>query len=352
MKIIKVLLIILLSFSLGIWSSRVLLKKKDMACATKVEDDCKEDVSCAPKVEEECKEDASCAPKSEDIQKDGDDDHCEEENELALRKKSQELIGLKTMETKLSYFTRKVPVIGQIAQDPESSSYVTVPSSGVLTECKVKIGGTVTKDETICVIKNGDSLIEVKAPASGFVMSNSFKPGDKVDAVSSMHTIADLSNLWATLDVYEKDIALVKLGQKVSVKTIAYPGKTFQGEITFISPRVDEHTYTIKIRALIQNPDNLLKLGMFINADIFVESREEYIVLPQEAVQIIGEKRVVFIKTEEGKFIMRDVKVKDQTKNEIAIYEGLNEGEYVVVEGGFLLKSEFLKSEMGEGCAD
>jgi len=348
MKFIKVLLIIVLSFSLGIWSSQFLLKKKDALCSIKVMDNCKE--NNADHCEEE--KDVSCSIKVVDDHKKDQDNHNEEENELELSKKSQELIGLKTQETKLAYFTRKIAVIGQIAQDSESSSHVTVPVSGVLVECKVKIGEAVKKDETICVIKNGDSLIEVKAPASGVVISDSFKKGDKVDTVSSMHTIADFSKLWVTLDVYEKDIADVKLGQKISIQSIAYPGKIFPGEITFISPRVDEDTHTIKVRALIQNPDYLLKLGMFINADIIVESQDKDIVLPSEAVHFIGEKRIVFIKTEEGKFRIRVVAIKDQTKDEVAVSEGLNEGEYVVVADGFLLKSEFLKSQMGEGCAD
>ena len=324
MKLIKVLLIIALSFSLGIWSSQYFPKKKDLLCSDKVRDNHEE----------------------------GHDDHHEEESELELSKKSQELIGLKTQETKLAYFTKRISVIGQITQDPESSSHVTVPASGVLAECKVRIGEAVKKDETICVIKNGDSLIEVKAPVSGVVISASFKTGDRVDAVSSMHTIADLSKLWVTLDVYEKDIADVKLGQKVFIQSIAYPGKRFSGEITFISPRVDEDSHTIKVRALIQNPDYLLKLGMFINADIIVESQDKDIVLPAEAVHLIGGERVVFIKTNEEKFRIRAVEVKEQAKDKVAVSEGLNEGEDVVVAAGFLLKSEFLKSQMGEGCAD
>jgi multidrug efflux pump subunit AcrA (membrane-fusion protein) len=314
MKFIKVLLIIVLSFSLGIWSSKFFLREKD--------------------------KDVLYSDKAGDNHEEGHDDHHEGESELELSKKSQELIGLKTQETKLAYFARKISVIGQIAQDPESSSHVTVSVSGVLAECKVKIGEVVKKEETICLIKSGDSLIEIKAPASGVVISDSFKTGDKVDTVSSM------------LDVYEKDIADVKLGQKVSIQSIAYPGKIFPGEITFISPRVDEDTHTIKVRALIQNPDYLLKLGMFINADIIVESQDKYIVLPSDAVHFIGGKMVVFIKTEEEEFRIRAVAIKDQTKDEVAVCEGLNEGEYVVVKDGFLLKSEFLKLQLGEGCAE
>jgi len=316
MKFPKGLLIITLAFSLGIGVSQFFLQKKDVATHKEAED------------------------------------HCEEKGEFELSKKSQELIDLKTQEAKLANFTKKIPVVGQIAQEPESSSSVTIPAGGIIAECRAKIGTAVKKDETTCVIKSGDSLLEVKSPVSGIVISDFFKIGEKVDTVSSMHTIADLSMLWATFDVYEKDIADVKTGQKVIVRSIAYPQEIFTGEITFVSIRVDEDTHTIKVRALIRNPGYLLKLGMFVNADIIVESQDKYIVLPAEAVYSIGDEKIVFIKTADEKFQVRQVKIKSQTKDEAAVYEGIDEGEIVVLQDGFLLKSEVLKSQMGEGCAE
>ncbi|MEI8344870.1 MAG: efflux RND transporter periplasmic adaptor subunit, partial [Candidatus Omnitrophota bacterium] len=200
---------------------------------------------------------------------------------------------------------------------------------------------------------NGETVIhEVKAPILGTVIGAFAKAKDKVDAVSSIYTIADLTKLLATFDVYEKNIADLKLAQKVMVYSVACPGKVFEGEITFISPRVDQDAYTIKARALIQNPENNLKLGMFINADIVIESDAKSIVLPQEAVHTINANKFVFVKTASDKFEAREVKIQDENKEEVALASGVSVGEEIVVQNGFLLKSELLKSKMGEGCAD
>lgn len=316
MRYLKVSLVVLVSFALGIGVSQYLLKKKAAAPVHQAEE------------------------------------HHEEKNELTVSKESQELIAVKTQKAQKAHFVKKISVVGQIAQDPESFSYVTGSARGIVEKCNVQIGTTVKKDQTVCVIKSGDSFIEVKSPISGVVISDTMKKGDKIDAISSPHTIADLSKLWATFDLYEKDIADVKLGQKVAVRSIAYPDKTFAGEITFISPRIDSDSNTIKVRAIIQNPGYLLKLGMFVTADILVESPEQYIMLPLEAVHSAGDKKIVFIKTADETFQPREVTVKEQTKDEVAISGGITDGEEVVVGNSFLLKSELLKSKMGEGCAE
>lgn len=283
------------------------------------------------------------------------EEHREEENELDLSKKSQELIALKTIPTELATFKKKISVVGQIAQDVETSVHVVSPVIGEIAEIKAQIGSPVEKDAILCTVSkaNGEaSAHEVRSPITGTVIGVFAKQKDRVDTVSSIYTIADLTKLWVTLEVYEKDIADIKLGQKVAVGAIAYPEQVFEGEIIFISPRVDEDAHTIKTRALIQNPANSLKLGMFVNANIIMESDAKYIILPQEAVHTISAKKVVFIKTADEKFEAREIIVKDETKDEVAVAQGISEGEEVVVQDGFLLKSELLKSKMGEGCAE
>jgi multidrug efflux pump subunit AcrA (membrane-fusion protein) len=280
-------------------------------------------------------------------------EQCEDEGCVDLSKKSQELIDLKTIEAKRQSLVKKIPVVGQIAQESDSISHITALNSGVVSELKANIGSVIEKDDVIGVIKsNGSDLQEIKSPISGVVIGSFAKQGDKVDSVSSICTIADLSKLNGTFDIYEKDISAVKSGQKILVRSVAYPDKAFEGEITFISPRVDKDSHTVKIRGLIQNPEYLLKLGMFVNAEIMVVSEDKYIIVPQEAVHIIDAKKVVFIKKGEEEFEAREIKVKDETKDEVAISEGVNEGEAIVIQDGFLLKSELLKSKMGAGCAE
>jgi len=332
MKILKLLLIIIVSFGLGIAVSRDFSNK----AAAKPEGD-------------------GAASDSRSHKAEKDDECLEEAGELNLSEKSQKLIALKTAKAQLVMFNKKIPVIGQIAQDVETSVHVISPVSGEIIDTKAQIGALVNKDDVLCTVSkiNGEAVIhEVRAPITGTVIGAFAKVKDRVDTVSSVYTIADLTKLLATFDVYEKDISEIKLAQKVMIYSVAYPEKVFEGEIMFISHRVDEHANTIKVRAFIQNSGNYLKLGMFINADIIIETDAKFIVLPQEAVQTINSKKVVFIKTTADKFEPREVKVQDENKEEVALAAGVSEGEEVVVQGGFLLKSELLKSKMGEGCAE
>ncbi|MEK6563679.1 MAG: efflux RND transporter periplasmic adaptor subunit [Candidatus Omnitrophota bacterium] len=285
--------------------------------------------------------------------------HKEEAAELSLSEESQELINLKTAITRLSVFKKMVSVFGQIAQDVQTSVHVVSPVTGTIIDVKAQIGSSVKKDEILCVVSkiNGEtSPYEVKAPIAGTVIGAFAKANDRVDTVSSIYTIADLTKLWATLEVYEKDIAEIRLGQKVSARAVAYPDKVFEGEIVFISPRVDETSHTIKIRVIVDNKDMLLKLGMFISGDIISEGEEKYLSVPADAVQTMGEDRIVFLKTEGNKFVVRKIKVKAETEEEVFIDNvssqeettRIKEGDEVAVEGAFLLKSELLKGELEE----
>lgn len=323
MKNLKLIAVILISFALGIAVSRGVLNKE----------------KAGEHKEESHKEEG----------------HHEEETELSLTKKSQELIDLKTKTAQLDVFKKNIQVVGQIAQDAQSSVHVVSPVIGTIMQIQAQIGSVVQKDDVLCVVSkvNGEATLhEVKAPITGTIIGVFGKAGDRVDTVSAVYTIADLTQLWATLEVYEKDIAEIKLGQKVAVRSVAYPDQVFEGEIVFISPRVDDSTHTIKVRVQVKNTNNGLKLGMFVNADIIIGSDVKYILLPQEAVHMIDAKKVVFIKIADEKFEVREVKIKDESDSIVAVYEGISEGETVVTQDGFLLKSEFLKSKMGEGCAE
>lgn len=322
MKNLRFVSAVLISFALGIASSRIVLDKGT-----------EESRQAETRYEEEAV------------------------GELSLNKESQELIDLKTAKTRLSVFKKSISVFGQIAQDAETSVHVVSPITGTIVDAKAQIGSSVRKDEILCVVSkiNGEtSLHEVKAPIAGIVIGAFAKVNDRVDTVSSIYTIADLTKLWATFEIYEKDIAEIKLGQKVSARSLAYPDQVFEGEITFISPRVDETSHTIKIRAIVDNKDMMLKLGMFVSGDIISDGREKYLSVPADAVQTIGNDRIIFLKTDDNRFVIRKIKVKAETKEDIFIddvsYQEENarmkEGDEVAVDGAFLLKSELLKGEL------
>ena len=164
-------------------------------------------------------------------------------------------------------------------------------------------------------------------------------------------TIADLSRVGATFDLYEQDVASVLLGQRIDVQSVAYPDRAFHGTIIFISPQVDAHTRTIKVRAEVENPDYALKLGMFVTGTLYIPTEEDTVVIPHEAIQQLEERDTVFVQTAPETFAPRVVQVGRQTRTHVQILDGLQAGESVVAHGSFHLKAELLKSTLEEGHA-
>ena len=271
-----------------------------------------------------------------------------EEGVIKMEKDSQELVNLQVVEVKKSPLTEKISIAGQISQDANETHNVFPPQAGVVVENTAQLGAVVKKGDVISRIKveDQDAPIEVKSTYDGVVIGDFDVIGQKVERISSLCAIADLSKVWANFDIYEKDIAKVKVDQKIAVRSSAYPEQSFEGKIVFISPRVDETSRTIKIRALIDNRDYKLKLGMFINGEILSEGSQEYLTLPASAVQTLRDKKVVFVKTDAGEFHKKDIVIVSQTTEEVAVSEGVDVGDLVVTEGAFLLKSGLLKDEL------
>jgi len=289
-----------------------------------------------------------------DLSDESDADVREQTNEVELDEQALTLIDVNTVAARRTTFVERVPVRGQIARDAIETVHLIAPHRSLLVECKTKIGNVVAKDEVLCVLQSNEAgyLTEIKSPISGVVIADYTKQGAELANLSSLHTVADLSRLYANFDVYERDISGLAMGQKLVVTCISYPNDRYGGEVIFISPGVDENTRTIKIRAVLENPQNRLKLGMFVNAEILVESQEQFIIVPQQAVLHAEGGRFVFVQMAEGKFESRRVSVAKETREQVAISSGLNEGDLVVTNGAFLLKSELFKSKMGAGCAE
>jgi len=277
----------------------------------------------------------------------GEEEH-EEESIIKLSIESQKLGNIEVMPIKSESLAKKILVNGRIAQDVETVKHVHPSKSGEITESFVSLGQLVDKGTRLCVVsvQNSNEVVEVMAPVSGTVIAEFVKTGDHVDSANALYTIADMTRLSANFDVYEKDLAHVKSGQKMTVYPMSYPDRSFSAEIVFISPRVDESTYTTRIKSFVDNPAGLLKLGMSVRGEIDVVDDASYLKVPADAVQNVEGESVVFVQTDDETFEKREVDVKSKTSKEAAISGSLEKGEKVVVEGAFILKSKLLESEM------
>ena len=251
--------------------------------------------------------------------------------------------------------------------------------------------------EQIDAIEQRDEPLEhitINAPVGGIVVHKNALQGDYVQTGTRIYTIADLTRVWVQLDAYESDLAWLHYGQHVEFQTVAWPGRTFAGRISFIDPVLDDRTRTIKVRVNVENPDLDLKPDMFVRATVaapmtasgrLVDAEladlwmcpmhpeavsptpapcplcgmamlptaelgfraaapeELPLVIPDTAPLVTGTRAVVYVRLPgDGPpvFEGREIVLGPRADGVYLVREGLAEGEQVVVHGAFKLDSE------------
>lgn len=177
------------------------------------------------------------------------------------------------------------------------------------------------------------------SPVNGFIIKREAFEGTEITPEDTLYDIADLSKVWAQVEVYEVDLPLIMVDQNAIVNFPYDNLKPITAKITYIYPIVDPMTRTTKVRLEINNTGFNLKPDMYISANI-QSSFGSQIVVPVRAVIDSGERQIVFVKNDEGKFVPKQVRLGSEVGNERVIFEGLEEGEEVVTDGNFLLDSE------------
>ncbi|MFW6136769.1 MAG: efflux RND transporter periplasmic adaptor subunit [Candidatus Aminicenantaceae bacterium] len=191
-------------------------------------------------------------------------------------------------------------------------------------------------------------IITLHAPIHGKVLENKAILGQMVDQESEILVLLDPRILCVDADIYEKDIARIRMGQKVEVAVPAFLEETFPGEIRYISDVLNEDTRTITVRTEVQNSEMRLKAGMFANVRIFLNHREKALVIPKEAVLEDKGETVVFLQRED-KYLLQTVQTGAADNGFVAILSGLSEGDQVVTQGNFQLKSKLYEEILKQG---
>lgn len=196
-----------------------------------------------------------------------------------------------------------------------------------------------------------DGTYAIATPVSGTVVERSAMPGQIAGPETDLFTIADLSRLWITVDVYESDLTRVQNGAAAEVSPQALPGQSFPGRVTYAGGIVDPDSRTFKVRVAVDNPRLVLRPGMFAQVRIQTTSAatDSTIVVPQLAVQDLNGKSVVFVVMAPGRFVARQVTLGGRASGGfVTVARGLRTGDQVVVDGAFRLKAELTKGSFGE----
>ncbi len=241
--------------------------------------------------------------------------------------------------------------------------------------------------------EHAEDHVTIYAPLDGVVVKKSAMQGDYVKTGQVIYEIADLTQLWVNLDAYESDLVWIRYGQKVEFTAEAYPGRKFEGRISFISPVLDPRTRTAKVRVNVKNEGELLKPGVFVHATVrstiaaqgrvmeadlagkwicpmhpdvvkdkpgncdicgmtlvtakslgysVVGANEKPpLLIPASAPLITGKRAVVYVRLpgDEPRFEGREVVLGPRAGDQYIVNEGLREGELVVTNGAFKIDS-------------
>ncbi|MGP8238302.1 MAG: efflux RND transporter periplasmic adaptor subunit [Limisphaerales bacterium] len=183
--------------------------------------------------------------------------------------------------------------------------------------------------------------LRILAPQDGFVVEKNVTEGQMVDAGMRIYKLADLGLVWVQADIYEQDLAYIKLGQEASVTLSYLPDREFRGRVTYIYPNVDEKTRTARVRMEFHNPGYFLKPGMFATVKIVSELEPSVLLVPDMAILRSGDKATVFVALEGGRFAPRTVTLGPEAEDdEYQVLSGVSEGERIVTSGQFMLDSE------------
>jgi RND family efflux transporter MFP subunit len=200
--------------------------------------------------------------------------------------------------------------------------------------------------EAIARAESPPREVVFRSPASGHLESKMIVQGSAVQPRTKLLGIADHTRVWLDAEVYEQQIALVKLGQSVTATVDAIPGKTFTGTVSFIYPHVNQVTRTLMVRSTFDNPQFALKPGMYADANVVAEPVADAVQVPQEAVIDTGTRQLVFVATGAGHFAPRTVRAGVRADDDrVQILEGLAAGETVVTSGQFLMDVESRTNE-------
>jgi len=282
----------------------------------------------------------------------GDHDEGHHEYEaLRLTPSEMEEFDVKLESASGARIANYVALPGEVVVNADRVAHIVPRYAGIVKVVKKSVGDSVENGDVLAVIESSESLsdYELKTLLSGTVIGKHITRGEAVTRDSQAFIIADLSDVWIELSVYQRDLARVRTGQRVSISS----GHDFperEGEISYVSPVVDEHTRTALARVVMDNASGAWRPGMFVTGRVALQSVDVAVAIPLTAIQTVGDRTTVFVQDDDG-FEPRRVELGRRSATLVEVVSGLARGERYVASGGFILKAELGRSELGHGHA-
>jgi len=213
-----------------------------------------------------------------------------------------------------------------------------------------------TDEDIAGVVETRDTgaRLRITAPFTGILVERSAVMGEVVDENDVLFEIADTQDMWAMIDLAERDLGAVRRGQRVEFRADGIPDRAFPGTLTWISTQLDKKTRTIRARAELDNDGRMLKAFMFGRATITAGAGAQAVTVPKSAVQWEGCCNVAFVKANPEGTVFKPARLTlgFDAGDRYEVLSGLSGGEAVVTTGSHILKNEILKDSVGAGCCE
>jgi cobalt-zinc-cadmium efflux system membrane fusion protein len=235
---------------------------------------------------------------------------------------------------------------GEVHVNGDRQAHIVPRYPGLVTRVLKKIGDEVKQGEVLAVLEGNESLAAYNLTSliDGTIIEKHITLGESLNEEHVIFTVADLDTVWIDLTVYQKDLPLVRRGQRVTISAGEHL-LTAVAEIAYVSPTVDEHTRTGLARLVLQNPDRAWRPGTFITGKVAVQTRDASVVIPREAIIRVEGRPSIFVKTGKG-IEARTVLLGLTDGTRYEILDGLKPGEEYVSRNVLPLKAELNRAAL------
>ncbi len=240
-----------------------------------------------------------------------------------------------------------LPLYGVIAPNAERVREVVARFPGLIHSVGKKVGDSVRQGETLASIESNESLqsYALRSPLAGVVTMRSANPGEQ-SGDKMLFTVADLSTVWVELSLFPRDVAKVRVGQSVRVKS-SDAGLEAQGKVVYVAPFGQSANQTLTARVLLDNQDRRWAPGLYVNAEVTLAEATAPLSIRAEAVQNLDGRASVFVQDKDG-FAPHAVKLGRRDSENVEVLSGLDAGATYATANSFVLKAEFLKSQASD----
>jgi multidrug efflux pump subunit AcrA (membrane-fusion protein) len=274
-----------------------------------------------------------------------------DENIVTLTKANLEHVEIKTEPVARGTLSTTLRAPGRVSANLNKTAKVVATLEGRVSKLNFDINDRVEGGDILGTVEAPELIgkqLELKAPIDGVVMERKVAAGELVDKSKELFTISDPAQLWVIAEVKERDAGSLRVGQEATFEVLSYPGERFHGNIVRLGSEIEKESRTLEARIEADNGDGRLKPGMFADIEITTDVLQDALVISDAALQAEEDKQIAFVALDANRFQKRVLELGLEHGGKVQILGGLKEGEKVVTEGSFILKSEMLKGELGE----